>query len=344
VRFFKRGSDAGPIADFWTWWEGARDRVSRAVASGGFDDRLVEDISRAVRTVHPAMAWELAPGRSAEHAFCLSPEGNPEVRQAALRWLDAAPPPDATWEYHPARQASPTLRGLEIGGTRFDLDETRIIASWDEVRRRVDVRLWHPGFPQASRDVRLQVAFLFLDNLLGEDEVERWIGEVTLLDAPTGGRTPDELGAEIERRRNEPVGDETWVLGELTRPNGEVEVVLADSALKRIDHPFADHHVEIVVLLADDRLPDDATAAVLNAEEEALLGLLDGLALYAGRTTAPGRRTMHFVATDPDALKPGIDAWAAGLPDAWPNGERRRIKVNFEEDMGWTFQRELGIR
>jgi hypothetical protein len=343
MRFFKRGENDA-TGDFWTWWAGGRDRVAQAIATGGFDNRLIEDISKAVRTIHPEMAWELQPGRTAQHAFCVSPEGNPELRQAALRWIATAPPADATWEYHPAKQASARLMGLEIGGSRFDLDETRTISSWDETRRRVDVRLWHPGFPAVPESVRQQVAFLFLDGLLGEEEVERWVGEITLLDAPTGGRTPDELKAEIERRRQEPGGDQTWVLGELARPNGEVEIVLADAALKRIDHPFADYHAEIVVLLAGKGMPSDDEATVLNAEEETLLGLLDGVAVYAGRTTAPGRRTMHFVTADTDAMRPGIDAWAAGLPDAWPNGEQRRIKINFGEDMHWTFQREIGIR
>jgi hypothetical protein len=343
MRFFKRGSDDEPV-DFWTWWVDGRDRVAQAIASGGFDDRLIEDISRAVRTVHPAMAWELAPGRTAQHAFCLSPEGNPELRQAALRWLETAPPADATWEYHASKQASPTLMGLEIGGTRVDLEEMRAVTSWDPTRRRVDVRLWHPGFATAPENVRMQIGFLFLDSLLGEEEVERWIGEITLLDAPTGGRTPAELTAEIERRRDEVGGTETWVLGELTQPDGRVVVVVADAALKRIDHPFADHHVEIAAPLGHDRMPDATELEVLNAEEDALLARLEGVATYAGRTTEPGRRTMHFVAPDPEALRPGIDAWAASLPDTWPNGERRRIKINFEHDMGWEFQRDLGVR
>lgn len=345
MRLFRRGPSEPESTDFWSWWTTGRERVAAAIAGGAFDERLVADISRAVKAIHPAMAWELAPGRVAQHAFCVSPEGNAEVRQAALRWLASAPPADATWEYHASKQAAPKLMGLEVAGQRFDLEEMRAIASWDEARRRVDVRLWHPAFATAPDALRLQVGFVFLDNLLGEDDVERWVGEIELLEAPTGGRTPDELKAEVERRKGEPAGDESWVLGELREPNGAVAIVLADAALKRIDHPFADHHVTIQHLYGADRFPTDAEAETLNAEEDDLLRRLGDVAVYAGRVTTPGSRTLHFVAADPDAMRPAIDGWASTLPDELSEGlPQRRLKVNFEQDMDWSFQRDLGIR
>jgi hypothetical protein len=274
----------------------------------------------------------------------VSPEGNAELRQAALRWLGSAPPADAVWEYHASKQASPTLRGLQVGSRQFELEEMRAISSWDATRRRLDVRLWHPRFPEAPREAKLQVAFVFLDNLLGEDDVERWIGAIDLLEAPTGGRTPDELRAEVARRREEAAGDETWILGELTRPDGGRTIVTANAGLKRKDLPFADHHVTIGVLLDGPVMPTDEIAAVLNAEEDDLLERLGDAAVYVGRTTKPGLRELHFVAEDPQLMRPGIDGWAAILPDTWtPGGPQRRIKVDFQHDMDWTFRGELGL-
>jgi hypothetical protein len=346
MRFFKRDSAASdaPI-DFWSWWSSGRDRVAQAIDSGGFDDRLIGEISAAVDTIHPAMAWELAPGRTAQHAFCISPEGNAEVRQAALRWLASAPPPDATWEFFASKQAAQRLMGLDIGGRPFDLEETRAIASWDAARGRVDVRLWHPRFTEAPEPVRLQVAFVFLDSLLGEDDVERWVGQIDILEAPTGGLTPAELKAEIARHKAEATGDETWVVRDVRNPAGEVEIVSANASLKRIDHPFHDHHVTIAVVMGIDRMPNDAEASVLNAEEDDLLGRLGGVAIFVGRSTGAGVRTLHFVAEEPDRMRPAIDAWAAEIPDSLAEGQpQRRLKINFDRDMDWTFQRELGLR
>jgi hypothetical protein len=337
VRFFER--EAAPPQDFWGWWSGARDRLGGAISSAGVDAAFVEEISRAVNAIHPEMAWELAPGKDAEHAFCISPEGRADLRPLALRWLETAPPSDATWEYHASRQARETLARLEIAGFQFDLAEMRTIANWDATTRRLHVRLWHPRFEAIPPTVRIQVAFLFLDNLLGEDDVERWIGQVEVLDAPTGGRTPEEVREEIERHRHQPAGDESWVLGQLDGPDGPA-IVLANAALKRIDHPFADQHVSIGIVLEGERgLPDDAEAAQLNAEEDDLVARFDGIAAYAGRTTRPAVRTLHFVAEDLERVRETIDAWALGLPDDPP----RRIKVNFTHDVDWLFRTELGL-
>ena len=346
MRFLRRGSSGSePTADFWSWWSGARDRVGTGIVTGGLDQQLIGEITNAVRRVHPAMAWELAPGTSAQHALCVSPEGNAEVRQAALRWLASAPPADATWEYHASKQAASRLVGLGIGSWRFDLEEMRAITSWNPTRRRADVRLWHPRFAEAPEKVRLQVAFVFLDSLLGEDDVERWVGEITLLEAPTGGRTPSELKVEIERRKAGSPNDDTWVLGGWTEADGSAAVLVADAALKRIDHPFADHHVTVAVVFGADRMPTEAETTMMNEQEDDFLGRLGEVAVYAGRVTQPGRRTMHFVAEDPDAMRPAIDGWAQDLPSSLSEGlPQLRLKIEFERDMDWTFQRELGVR
>ena len=64
----------------------------------------------------------------------------------------------------------------------------------------------------------MRVGFLFLDNLLGEDDVERWIGEIDALDAPIEGRTPDELIAEVRRRAAEAPGSRGYSPSAATAP------------------------------------------------------------------------------------------------------------------------------
>ena len=346
MRFLRRSeTERDAPRDFWTWWSANRDRVRQAIDAGGFDDRLINEIAAAVRTVHPALGWELEPGKASQHAFCVSPEGNAEVRQAAIRWLAGAPPADATWEYHASKQAAARLMGLEVAGRRFDLEEMRAITTWDEARRRIDVRLWHPGFEGAPEQVKIQVGFVFLDSLLGEDDVERWIGQIDILEAPSGGRAPAELRSEVERRTAESVGDETWIVLKGTSNAGESEVITANAALKRIDYPFHDHHVTIDVLMGIDRPPNEVEADLLETEQADLIGRLGGAAIFVGRSTKVGGRTLHFVTEDPDGMRPAIDGWAAEIPDSLSEGQpQRRLKINFDHDMDWSFQRELGIR
>ena len=342
---FGRNRFDDPGAEFWKWWPGARDGIAKAIVSGAFNDRIVNDITKHVRRVHPQMAWELQPGTQAAHAFCLSPEGNPELRQVALRWLERAPKPDATWEYYASKQPAKSLMSLVVAGGQFDLEEMRASTAWDETRRLVDVRLWHPRFSEVPEDVRMQAAFLFLDHLLGEDGVERWIGVIELFEGPTGGRTPAELKAEVERRASEPAGDDTWVNGEVTRPDGTVDLAIADTALKRIDHPFHDTWVCVQMLWGSDRYPTDAEAEQLNQEEDNFLERMGDRAILAARVTVPGSRTWHFVSRDFEKMRPAIDGWAEWLPDSLSPGlPQRRLKIDGGQDMTWQFLRDLGVR
>jgi hypothetical protein len=330
--------------EFWKWWPGARDRIANAIVTGTFDDRLVNEITKYVRRVHPEMAWELQPGHQASHAFCLSSEGDPERRQFALRWLGNAPKPDQTWEYHPSKPAAKTMMTLGIDGVLFDLGEMRAATTWDETSSLIHVRLWHPRFAEVPEGVRQHASFVFLDHLLGEDDVERWIGAIELFEAPTGGKTPAELTAEVERRAAEP-SDDVWVNGERERPDGQVELVIANASLKRIDHPFHDTWVWVQMLWGADRYPTEKESATLNDEEDDFLRRMGEAAILAARVTVPGSRTWHFVTPDFERMKPAIDGWAAVIPDSLSPGlPQRRLKIDGGTDMRWEFLRELGVR
>src|SRR5262249_19831241 len=142
---------------------------------------LEPEISAQVRSLDPDLAWELAPGRTSKHALCVTGGGVAELRSLAERVVRTAPSADETWEYRPARAADPAnaLRmKLEIGGFEVELSTSKASVTVDTERLRVDVRLFNPRFVQMSQELRGHVAFLQLDWLLGEDDVERWLGLV----------------------------------------------------------------------------------------------------------------------------------------------------------------------
>ena len=232
------------------------------------------------------MAWELGrgPNRAARvlrlaRRQCRAPPG------LALRWLAEAPAVDATWEYYASKQPARSLSGLQIGGVQFDLQEVRAIASWDPMRRRVGVKLWHPEFARVPESIRIQVGFLFFDNLLGEDGVERWVGQIDLLDAPVGGRTPAELKDEIDRRSAESAGDDRWVLVEedATRRGGR------DHRCRRL----AETHRPSLRRPARDR-PDAGQRRAMAAERR---GSGDPGDRGGGSRTSP-RRARHLRRAD----------------------------------------------
>jgi len=333
MRFFKGKSSGGApesIAAFWAWWASARDRVASGIADGSVRG-LVDEISHNVAAIDKRLAWELAKGASSQHALVVTPEGDPAVRSLALDWLASAPPPDAVWEYHASRQPSEFGR-MEMGGTSVDFEAYRAIAGWDDTRQRVDVRLWNPGLEAADPGLRLRAGFLFLDNLLGEDAVERWIGEIDVLEAPAEGRTPEELRAEIERRAADASG-ESWTLAQ--RSDGAL--IKVNAAVKPIDHPYRSTSLVVTVDRGMEQLSGSPELQELDEAEDRLVEAVEGAdGVYVGHITERRRRVIQFMCADGDRAKEVAEAWCAA--------ERRfGPKVATRSDPAWSFRREYGL-
>ncbi|HKF86066.1 MAG TPA: hypothetical protein VKB30_09800 [Candidatus Limnocylindrales bacterium] len=336
MRFLRRGGGESeqPIEQrvdaFWTWWAGVRDGLAADIEAGTVPARTGE-ISEEVHRLHAKLAWELGPGTSARHAFNMSAEGNPEVRPVALRWAAAAPAPDAKWEYHPSRQPG-RPQVLEIRGTRVSFSEVRAVTKWDEAREQLDVGLWHPAFDGLPTEVKAQISFLFLDNLVGEDDVERWVGAIEADPEAEAGRTRDELRDEI-RQRAESAKGESWALIEGRDQHDDPVLVAFNSSLKRIDHPYAGEHLEVTI----ERGLDEAAAdneAIREAETQ-LGGMLEGLAVEAAHVTDRRRRVTHYVTAEGERALAAAREWASRHRE-WG------AKASVEPDPTWSFRKSYG--
>lgn len=295
---------------------------------------LASEVSENVHRIDSRLAWEFGPGHDAHHALVVSPEGNPEIRPIAIAWLASAPHPDPVWEYHASRQAG-NLGRLKMLGTEVDMGEARVLAHWEDTRHTFAIQVWHPMFAGLPVEARNQVAFLFLDNLLGEDEVERWVGSFGLADEPSGSMAPEEFKAEVEARSAS--GDsESWVLAEVKDAKGfPVALVTANAALKPIDHPLADHHLAVTIDRGFEQLANNPSESDgLAAAQDELEADLGDTAVPAGRVTERRTRTLWYICEDSAAVERTAKAWA-------DRSRRYRINVRVKCDPGWTFRRGL---
>lgn len=333
MRLFKRSSPADDLDNrltaFWAWWAGAKDGIARDIPARQVARRTTE-ISQAVDGIDKRLAWELSKGQTSQHMLILTPEGNAEVRPIALAWLASAPPSDATWEYRASRQPGEP-RTLQVAGATVELSEMRAVSSWDESREVVDVRLWHPAFEPLPDPVRHQITFLFMDNLLGEDDVERWIGSIEIDPSAQAGRTPEELASEVRRRAESATGD-MWTLAEGTDQNGNPILVRYTPSVKRIDHPYAMHHLSVALDGGLDRASDQERRSLVMVAEEQLDGEIAGVATLMAYVTTVSRRTAHFVCEDKDAASAIARDWATRYPELKP-------QVSVQSDPTWAFRR-----
>jgi len=286
------------IEAFWAWWPSVAETIAQGFGSGGLSAELVEAVGARVHDIHPKLDWEFGPGRKSQHHLCLSGKGDPTLRIVAERWAHRAPKPTATWEFHASRQ--PHANGglvLEIAGHKVALDELVAHVEEDDTREKLDVKVHHPVFSALEdRNLKVQIMFIGLDTLLGEDDVERWIGALELAETPPPDALPfAALPGRIASFAAKATRDK-WIILKGER-DGKPLFVTINAALKRVNHLLLDTHVAVTVTLASptkDGLTTKEEAEVLGAMDDALAAALGDGGVYIGRETGMGKRVLHY--------------------------------------------------
>lgn len=335
VVIFGRRRDRDPkagIAAFWSWWAQSKDKLDLALTAGelGGIDRT---LSSRVAGIHPDIAWQLGTGQVARHSLVLSPEGSPSLRTITERWLRAGPGSDEAWEYHPARQVdlSAFESELQLGRRAFDPGKARFGTEVDQDRARVHVLVHHPDFPELDDADRLRASFLLLDWALGEDDVERWLGEIRV----TGVEQPfDVAGVRgVVGELAGQYGKDDWTLLEGIDERGRTLEARVRVPFPRMDHPLFDLHgaVRLNYEPAENGQPADDEAAALETITDGLLGRLGRSAVLGAVVTTAGVQNLHLYA-DHEGVVPGqVEAWAAQ--------QLRPVTVEWTPDPGWEILR-----
>ncbi len=324
---------ADPIDAFWAWWpEGSLALAQAYDRSERPSDELIEAISEHVRAMHDGLSWETGPGRASEHHFALSAEGDAELRVLTQRWLSRAPNPSKSWEYYAARRASgaDARRTLKMGGRAFDYADFRVQATPDTTHAVIDVVVFHPLFADMDEDERIQPAFLFLDDVLGEDTVSSWLGTVDMTSESSAAN--DTVGALVEavRMLRDGWSDEAVSLIEGQRDERPL-IALMRLGLKRLDHLLHDHHLELVLAireLTEAGFPSADEGDELNDFEDGLVEELGPRAVWIGHETCQGKRSIHFHADS----SPGVQQAVLTYCQAHAHWE---TELSVRHDPGW---------
>lgn len=327
VPLFRRNRAPQPpspeaIADFWRWWTGEGSRHCAHLIDGGNLPALEPVIGRALERVHPELAWEVGPGRTGARVLVVTAAGDPRLRATARRWLQAAPAPDGQWEYADTRQPSPdaeTAR-LHLGTAEVSFADLRTAWQVDEERLRVDVAVHHPAFGSLEEEVRLQITFLALDALLGEEAVELWIGEIAAaVDEPAGATTLAPLRAAVRGlAAGHSDSEPTWQLLRAEDRRGRPVLAMVRLPVTSASAPHLDAHVRIELPYAadDSGLPQEAALDRLRDLEDRIEELLGPDGRVLAHETTDGVRTLHVYVDRTTDGPDRVAAAVAGYPGA----------------------------
>ncbi len=332
-------SGAGGIAAFWEWWTASgAGECARAIAARQ-PEVVVETMSDRLGAVAPGLAWELAPGTTSAHRLVVTAAGNPELRAAARRWLRAAPPADATWEYADSRGPVGDLTGmtLTVGDVQVALDDVTVRTTREG--NHYNVAVHHPAFAGLPEEARQAATFIALDTALGELAVETWIGRIEpALQAPAGSVSLAGLRQKVDALGEEHLseGGPAWVLLQAEGPAGPL-LAAAQVPLAAAYAPHLDHHVSVRVEFAertDEGFPGDGSLAALRALEDHLTDRLGGSGLLVAHETSAGTRELHYYVDSTTPAQEVLEAAVRG----WEQGD---VRIAADPDPGWQAVRHL---
>jgi hypothetical protein len=303
-----------PIDAFWAWWSTVSDELASSYESKEPpSSELVDQISERVKAIHSGLAWETAPGVASQHQFAISGEGDAGLRLVAQRWLSRAPKPSPRWEYYAARQrgGADARCTLSIQNRDFQYADFKITTQVDEARAVVDVVVYHPHFAAMPEPERLQPLFLFLDDVLGEDDVTSWIGSVDSASELPAEASGSGALLEAVRQLREGHDDERVTLLKGTRAGAPV-IALVRLSLKRLDYLLHDHHLELTFTIrepSEDGLHTAEEGDELNALEDGLIAELSHRVVWIGHETFGGKRVAHFHADSTADIQRAIESY-----------------------------------
>ncbi len=333
--------DASPVDAFWRWWTGrGAAEVERCIDARDFST-VVGPLGSAVAAIHPRLDWELGAGSGSRHRLVVTAAGDPALRAAARRWRRAAPAATETWEYADTRQPVGEPAVLDVAGHTVRSDDVTVAAWADDRRAVVDVRLAAPVLARMARQDALRATFLLLDQVLGEEAVETWVGQILAEGhdaAPLEASDPvvvplPELpvvvGAFAERFVED--GEPAWRLMEGTARDGSVLLAMSRVPLRPMVAPHLDTHVRVDVGFTDrtDRgLPGPGALDALRGLEEHLEERVGTSGAVLAHETSSGRRTLHLYVDSTTAAAEQVRAAVGG----WTDGT---VRVSVATDPAW---------
>lgn len=321
-----------PVTAFWSWW----DREGHAVDPRR-ESPLSDALTERLAAIHPGLAWHFGPGDGSTHRLTVSAGGVAEVRPAAERWLRSAPAPGPVWEFRSSQQADPEALSqvLSIGGETLELAQVRFAIEVDDAAYRAHLQVHHPSYAALPDQLRQQVTYLLLDWLVGEDDVERWIGHVEpVVATPEQPVTGDDVRRAVVLLAEGRDPDE-WALGQWLDEDGTPGLATFRPGLRWLDHPTCDvHHVLTLSYRArEDGLPADVDALEpLRVAEDELLALLGTSGVLVGHESHRGTRSFHVYLD-------GEDQNAAERVGRW--ADERGLGGRSEPDPGWRASRRF---
>jgi hypothetical protein len=174
--WFGRRTSPTPEQAFWNWFQKNED--------GLFDfeknqEQIFDRLSTELHKIDPNLTFEFGPKENGRREFTISADG---IRKAfpAVEKLFASAPPLPRWKIQKFRQRREPSN-ISFRGVRVVASDVKVSAM--RQGEKADITVFMPEYSEAARETYIGIAFLLLDQALGEYDVETRVGEIRVEDA-----------------------------------------------------------------------------------------------------------------------------------------------------------------
>jgi hypothetical protein len=169
LSFFGGRAHASAEAHFWKWFQNNEamlfdfERDQEAVF-----DRLAGEMHK----VHPSLTFEFGPKENGRREFVISADG---IKDAipSVESLYAAAPALERWQFIKFRPRRNPF-DIEYGGVSVKASSVSVLLEPDG--QKAGITVFIPGYTQEGHNTYAGIAFLLLDQALGEYDVETRVG------------------------------------------------------------------------------------------------------------------------------------------------------------------------
>jgi hypothetical protein len=171
------GNDYG---QFWTWFS-----ENLLVIEALYTERKLAQLSNLIGQnldkIDPRLAWEIGPGKQKQYLLTISGEGDVEMGDLAEQIIRAAPDVQS-WEFYSARPARPGAARIRLPNRNLEFDTKGWMFSPIERADagRLDLLIYDDALALSAPDDAVRAVWIYLGEILGDEDAERWIGEVNI--------------------------------------------------------------------------------------------------------------------------------------------------------------------
>jgi hypothetical protein len=171
------------INAFWRWFSDHHHDVE-AMLDRDDTVELSFQINAQIDLLSSRLAWEIGPGLVEPYMFVFPTAGDSERKMAVSRIMEKAPWIER-WEFHASRPTRPFQPEIQLPdrGLSLRTSDWRFALKPSATSDRFDLQIYDDKLVSFDEKTALTAAFILLDAVLGEDIVERWIGNMKILPA-----------------------------------------------------------------------------------------------------------------------------------------------------------------